>query len=226
MSCYTVVHDTVCIDAEISIMPSVTVGDIHTYCDGDAIIGGCTGTPSQSCNFNVSQRICVQIPLTFAANANATPLGITCGIPEIGLCPIITSCTYTIGYFRNHPNLITELLTIAGDSIVLGDSNTGLGYTVTTTAEAVDVLDFNIPASALPTNFITQYSVLYAQLLGAKLNVLNGATCDAATVAIVEADSFLATSPPEGKEGASDLQEVLALYNEGNLDECPGHCEE
>lgn len=225
MSCYTVVHDSVCIDAEVSITPSVIVGEIHTYCDGDAIIGACPGTSQQSCEFNVSQRICVEIPLTFEANAVATPHGIACGVPDLGLCPIFTSCTYTIGYFKNHPEVITELLTIAGGTIVLGNSSTGLGYTVTTTAEAVEVLDFNIPSSALPTNFANQYTVLYAQLLAAKLNVLNGATCPNATMAITAADSFLATSPPEGQEGAPDLQDVLELFNSGNLEGCPGSCE-
>jgi hypothetical protein len=225
MSCYTVVHDSVCVDAEVSITPSVIVGDIHTYCDGDAFIGACPGTSQKSCEFSVSQRICVQIPLTFEANATATPLGISCGIPDIGICPITTSCTYTIGYFKNHPEVIKELLATAGGSIVLGNSTTGLGYTVTTAAEAVEVLKFNIPASALPTDYANQYSVLYAQLLAAKLNVLNGANCANATIAIMEADSFLATSPPEGKMGAPDLQDVLETFNSGNLEDCPEHCE-
>lgn len=227
MACPTLVHDTVCVDAEIMITPLVTVGEIQTYCVGDAMIGSCSGTPSPSCIFNVRQEICVQVPLTFEANATATPRGIVCGTPGVGLCGSTTTCTYTIGYFRNHPEVIATLLMTAGGTINLGNSATGLGYVVTTVAEAVDVLNFNIPSSALPTTpvYATQYSVLYAQLLGAKLNILNGATCEAATAAIADADNFLATSPEAGVAGAPALQEELALFNEGNAAGCPEHCE-
>ena len=227
MSCPTTFHDTVCVDAEITITPLVTVGEIRTYCVGEAMIGACPGTPSQSCSFNVRQEICVQVPLTFEANATAIPLGIICGTPGVGLCNSNTSCTFTIGYFRNHPDLITTLLLTAGGTISLGNSITGLGYTVTNAAEAVDVLNFSIPTSALPTDevFAIQYSVLYAQLLAAKLNVLNGATCDFATDAIANADAFLASSPTTGVAGAPTLQEALAQFNEGNAFGCPEHCE-
>jgi lactate permease len=62
------------------------------------------------------------------------------------------------------------------------------------------------------------------QLLAAKLNILNGATCDAATAAISDADQFLATSHAAGVAGAPALQEELALFNEGNAFDCPEHC--
>ena len=226
MSCPTTVHDTVCVDAEITITPTITLGEIRSYCVGDAEIGACPGIPSQSCTFNVRQEICVQIPLNFEANATATPIGIVCGTPGTGLCSSPTSCTFTIGYFKNHPDLITTLLVIAGGSIDLGNSITGLGFTVTTTADAIAVLNFDIPSTALPTTpvFATQYSVLYAQLLAAILNVLNGATCDAAIEAITAANDFLATSPAAGVAGAPALQEELALFNEGNAIGCPEHC--
>ena len=225
MSCPTTVHDTVCVDAEITITPIVTVGDIHSYCVGDPEIGACPGIASQFCTFNVRQEICVQIPLTFAASAIATPNGIVCGNPGVGSCSA-TTCTYTIGYFKNHPEIISELLISAGGTIDLGNSLTGLGYIVSTVAEAVNVLNFNIPSSALPTTpiYAIQYSVLYAQLLAAKLNVLNGATCDAAMTAITAADEFLALSPLTGVGGAPNLQDELALFNEGNASGCPEHC--
>jgi hypothetical protein len=34
----------------------------------------------------VSQSICVQVPLTFSADATATPNGIVCGTPFTGPC--------------------------------------------------------------------------------------------------------------------------------------------
>lgn len=226
MACPTTVHDTVCVDAEVTITPLVTVGEIRSNCVGDAAIGSCPGTPSQFCTFNVRQEICVEVPLKFEANASATPRGIVCGTPDIGPCSSNVSCTYTIGYYKNHPDLISTLIAKAGGSIDLGDSLTGLGYIVTTVAEAVDVLSFNIPSSSLPTTttYAVQYILLYAQLLAAKLNVLNGAACDVAAQAIDEADIFLATSPPEGVAGAQTLQEELASFNEGTAFGCPDHC--
>lgn len=227
MSCPTTVHDTVCVDAEVTIVPKVTVTQIHSYCVGNPEIGACPGISSEFCTFNVRQAICVQLSLNFEADADAIPTGIVCGIPNVGTCNASTSCTFTIGYFKNHPEIISTLLDEAGGSITLGDSLTGLGYIVTTIDEAIDVLNFILPSSSLPTTetYAIQYSVLYAQLLGAKLNVLNDATCDFATAAIEAADTFLATSPDAGIDGAPFLQEQLALFNEGNASECPEHCE-
>lgn len=228
MTCPVTVNNNVCVDAEVIITPRVRVGRISTKCVNGAKLGICAGESKESCSFNVSQEICVQIPLTFAANAIANPLGITCNEPGIGLCNGSASCTYTIGHYKNTEELILELLELAGGSIPLGESSaTGLGYTVTSVAEAVAVLKFNIPTSALPSGgtYIPQYAVLYAQLLAAKLNVLNGASCTFATNKISDADNFLATSPPTtGKDGASEIQEDLALFNEGDAPDCPEHC--
>lgn len=86
--CPALVHDTVCVQAEVTIDPSVAVGDIESFCVGGAVIGACPGetAPSDSCTFTVSQNICVQIPLTFSADAHAVPTGIVCGTPLPGEC--------------------------------------------------------------------------------------------------------------------------------------------
>ncbi|MDD2979869.1 MAG: hypothetical protein PHN80_07845 [Hespellia sp.] len=227
MSCPTTVHNNVCIDAEITIKPVVTVGEIRTYCIKEAAIGRCSGTISPDCSFHVRQEICVQVPLTFEADASATPIGIVCGTPDTGICNESDTCTRTIGYYKTHESTLAALLLEAGGSIVLGNSAAGLGYTVTTVAEAIHVLEFSIPDSALPTTsvYATQYRVLYAQLLGAKLNVLAGADCSYANTAISQADHFLAASPSEGTSGAPDYQSALAVFNEGNAEGCPEHCE-
>lgn len=87
--CPATVHETVCIQARVTITPAVTVGTVSTRCVGSPVIGACTGTPSptNTCTFTVSQSICVQVPLTFSADATAAPTGIVCGTPETGLCP-------------------------------------------------------------------------------------------------------------------------------------------
>ncbi len=224
MSCPTTVHENVCVQAEVKITPEVTVGEIMTFCDGNPFIGGCPGTQVDFCSFLVSQRICVQIPLTFHAAAEATPAGIICGRPDTGGCAPGT-CTHTIGYFRTHPEETNDLITGASGSIVLGINGDGLSFPVTTT-NANAVLSLNTPEPPAPSDppFAGQYQILYAQLLAANLNVLSGATCDFATGAIQNANTFLANSPPGGMAGAPDVQEPLAQFNEGNAPGCPFHC--
>lgn len=226
MSCPTTVHNNVCVEAEVTITPDVEVGEIRTFCVGDPFIGGCPVPPQPSCSFMVSQNICVQIPLTFDANASAESAGIACSEPGIGGCSQQTGCTYTIGFFRNNPEVTNALIEDAGGSIVLGSNSSGLSFTVTT-SNANDVLDFNTPSPPAPEDppFAAQYQVLYAQLLAANLNVLNGATCDFASLAIAEANMFIATSPEGGTSGAPAVQEPLAQFNEGIAPGCPEHCE-
>ncbi len=230
VECPAIVHDTVCVQADVTISPNVVVGKIQSFCVGRPMIGACPGTPSptENCSFTVSQSICVQVPLTFSAVAIAEPSGIVCGTPEVGPCPVTTACTHTIGFFANHSDITNALITDAGGSIVLGIDNTGASFTVTTT-NAGDVLSFDTPTPPAPSSppFVGQYQVLYAQLLAANLNVLSGATCEFATAAIATANSFLADSPSGvGMAGAPTVQAPLAEFNEGTAPGCPAHCNE
>lgn len=84
--CPAEVHETVCVQAEVTITPAVDVGSITTTCVGGPVIGACPGTPAQSCTFVVSQNICVDVELDFSADATAVPHGIVCGTPSIGAC--------------------------------------------------------------------------------------------------------------------------------------------
>lgn len=225
--CPTVVNETVCVQARVTITPDVETGEIRSFCVGNPMIGNCPGTPSTTgdCSFTVSQRICVQVPLTFSADATAEPTGIVCGIPDVGECQP-AGCTLTIGFFRNNPEVTNALITNAGGSIILGIDAQGSSFTVTT-ANANDVLSFNTPSPPAPGSppFSNQYQVLYAQLLAANLNILRGATCPFALEAIVAANAFLAASPSGvGMDGAPDIQEPLAQFNEGNAPGCPTHC--
>jgi hypothetical protein len=120
---------------------------------------------------------------------------------------------------------VNALITGAGGSIILGSNSDGLSFTVTT-ANAMEVLSFDTPEPPAPSSppFAGQYQQLYAQLLGAKLNVLNGATCGYAESAITQADDFLANSPAGGTSGAPNFSSLLELYNTGNGPGCPLHC--
>ncbi|MCU6707306.1 hypothetical protein M6D81_01175 [Paenibacillus sp. J5C_2022] len=75
------------------------------------------------------------------------------------------------------------------------------------------------------TQGVTQYNQLYAQLLAAKLNVLNGATCQAAVDAIAAADAFLSGSAvPDQPVIAAALAMTLEMFNSGQLTDCPPEC--
>ena len=86
--CPALVHDTVCVQADVTISPEINVGRIETFCVGRPVIGVCPGKvpPAKCCSFTVSQNIRVQVPLMFSAYAKATPTGIVCGMPGIGKC--------------------------------------------------------------------------------------------------------------------------------------------
>ncbi|MDN4525101.1 hypothetical protein [Fictibacillus fluitans] len=127
------------------------------------------------------------------------------------------SCVLTRGYYANHPEVSQQLLSQAGGQIVLGADSQAFSLTVTS-QNLIGVLSGNVPGGPSP-----QYQQLYTQLLTAKLNVLNGAGCPLATMYINNADTFL-TNPTQNDPGASDIQQLLASYNEGNADGCPEHC--
>ena len=226
--CPALVHENVCIQAQVVITPSVTVGDIETFCVGAPVIGACQGSPSptDSCTFTVSQSVCVQVPLEFTAGASAKPAGITCGAPEPGLCPGLLACTYTIGFFKNQPALTNALITTAGGTVILGIGISGASFSATT-ANADAVLSFTTPSPPAPSSlpFAQQYQNLYAQLLAANLNALNGAECSFAMNAISDANTFIATSPSGiGQSGADTVQTPLAQFNEGQAPGCPSRC--
>jgi len=229
--CPTVVHETVSVQAEVTITPKVVVGEVTSYCVGNPIIGTCPldPCPAEKCTFSVSQNICVQVPMTFSAKAEAREAGIVCSTPTAGPCGGTTSCTHTIGYYKNHTEETNALIMAApGGQIILGTDSTGSSITVTT-LNANDILSFNTPTPPAPSSppLANQYQVLYAQLLAANLNLLSGSSCDFATNAIADANAFLEASPSGvGMPGAPGVQEPLAEFNEGNAPGCPLHCTE
>jgi hypothetical protein len=98
-------------------------------------------------------------------------------------------CTRTIGYWKTHAgfgpqaDVVTPLLPIR-----LGTDGGAKSLNVTTAQMAVDILSQKVYGTA--SNGITK---LYAQLLGAKLNLASGADGSAIGTAMAAADAFLAT---------------------------------
>lgn len=86
MECKGMVHQSVCVQAGVTIRPHVEVGRIRCRCLGGPHIGACSGELLENCTFTVSQRICVELPLEFSAIAVAEPSGITCDTPATGPC--------------------------------------------------------------------------------------------------------------------------------------------
>lgn len=231
--CQTTVHETVCVQGNVTIKPKVDSGPITSFCMGNPIFGSCPGELKPTCQFTVSQNICIQIPLTFSATAKTVENGIVCGIPETGPCQGTTACTHTIGFFKNNLEITEELLNEAGGPIILGNNDDGLSFTVVTIDDAYNVLNLNTPCppELEASSFYHQYLNLYAQLLAANLNVLaltadDVEICPFVIEAIEDANDFLATSPVEGKMGAPNFQEPLEEYNSGKAPGCPVHCEE
>lgn len=138
---------------------------------------------------------------------------------DIYTCPCGGGCTLTIGYWKTHagftgknPDRVTQYL-----PILLGST------TVTTPAQAVGVLSFQGQAS----NGINK---LMAQLLGAKLNIANGADSSAVASTIAAADAFLTTYNSSSWSSLTKAQQkqvlnwmtILDNYNNGIIG--PGHC--
>lgn len=145
-------------------------------------------------------------------------------------CKIITrgpGCTFTIGYWKTHAgfgpqaDVVTPLL-----PIWLGTPGGAKSIDVTTAQIAVDILSQNVYGT--PSNGITK---LYAQLLGAKLNIANGADGSAVASTIAAADAFLATHNFNDWSSLSQAEKNIVLGWQGILDNFnegiigPGECD-
>lgn len=152
--------------------------------------------------------------------------GTVCGDP-CGGC----GCTYTIGYWKNHAGLgngnqadeIAPLIAAAGGAIWLGDESGCRSIGVDDAVEAKAYLD------RLGDSY-NGINRLYAQLLAAKLNILNGASSAAVDGTIVAVDAFLAQHGSEDwnllcdgeKQMVNEWKRTLDFYNNGFIG--PGYC--
>ena len=155
---------------------------------------------------------------------NEGRLGVgACGAPPPP--PSGDACTRTIGYWKTHAGIgpqadvVTPLL-----PLWLGTSAGAKSVHVTTAALAVALLDKSGDAS----NGINK---LYAQLLGTKLNIANGANGSVVLQVITQADLFLAAhgAADWNSLSAAQRQQVVAWaatlddYNNGRIG--PSHCD-
>jgi hypothetical protein len=148
---------------------------------------------------------------------------------DAGLCmpPVEEGCTYTIGKWKNwtglgpQPDIVSPLL-----PIWLGDEDGDKSLAVTDVYLAVDLLSQHVYGN--PGNGITK---LYAQMLGAKLNVANGAGDGDIADALAAADAFLADYDytdwkkitKSEQRMVLDWKDTFDAYNNGLIG--PGHCD-
>ncbi len=122
----------------------------------------------------------------------------------------ITGCTLTQGFWKNHASnwAVTSLT---------------LGTVTYTQAQLLAILNQPVKGNGLVS--------LAHQLIAAKLNVANGATCNTVAKLIKDADAIIGAlvAPPVGS-GALSTSSVGTLvngldnFNQGLLANCPGHC--
>ncbi len=178
---------------------TVTIGDdsLHDNC---AVSSPCSGSPLL-CNTTYVFR-------AFALDSKGqlrVSETITCAtLPCVGG----SSCTYTQGYWRTHPDAwpVTSL---------------SIGTVTYQAAELIAILDNPAQGNGLV--------ILVHQLIAAKLNIANGADPSAVQQAVTDADNMIEALvvPPIGNGylapgQTGDLTETLTEYNEGTIG--PGHC--
>lgn len=156
-------------------------------------------------------------------DAGETDLTIDAGIHVVER----PGCSLTIGFWKTHAgfgpqaDVVTPLLPVS-----LGTPGGLKTVTVNSAAMAVSILQMKDYGGG--KNGIAK---LYAQLLGAKLNVANGADGSAIATAIANADAFLAehshldwTSLSKAdKSMVNGMMSLFDNYNNGLVG--PGHCD-
>ena len=167
-------------------------------------------------------------PETGRTTCIALELGVEDLSHDAGLYMPTGGCTYGKGYWKNHAgfgpqaDVLSPLL-----PLTLGTDGGEKSLLVDTREIAVDVLkQFTY---GRPSNGITK---LYAHLLTAKLNIVNGASGADILEAVEAADAFLAEHSWEDWDmlSKSDRQDVqcwkgkFESYNEGDIG--PGSCDD
>lgn len=156
-------------------------------------------------------------------DAGETDLTIDAGLFVVGQ----PGCSLTIGFWKTHAgfgpqaDVVTPLL-----PILLGDAGGMKTVNVNSAAMAVSILQMKDYGGG--KNGIAK---LYAQMLGAKLNLANGADGSDIAAAIADADEFLATHnhldwtslSKSQKAMVNGLMSLFDDYNNGLVG--PGHCD-
>lgn len=81
-SCPTVGYQSASVCVPVTVTPFAIVGTTVTKCCGDPVVtvgrNSCGGTKNGSCNFTITQDICVAIPVSFGATATVGDTFVNC----------------------------------------------------------------------------------------------------------------------------------------------------
>jgi hypothetical protein len=184
-------------------------------------------TYSREVSFDECGEYKVDNTASFVTNDTGATGDSSVSIPVI--VPCAQGCSLTIGYWKTHANPAShrhdatqtlEVLAAAQPPITVG------GNAVTATPGTYNVVSL-LSFSGDPSKPINK---LYAQLVGAKLNIANGADGSAVSTTITQADTFLTGKGPSQnlsgtqKQTAVSLAAQLENFNSGGIG--PGHCDE
>lgn len=82
--CETITYQTATVCAPVTVKPVATPGTIRTICCGEPDVKSGKECPSMSlqCQFTVSQKVCIEIPIKFGATTTVGSPSIGCGEPS------------------------------------------------------------------------------------------------------------------------------------------------
>ena len=160
---------------------------------------------------------------TFVTNDTGATGSDSASVVVTVVCEPPSGCTRTIGYWKTHAgfgpqaDVVTPLL-----PVWLGTAGGAKSINVTTASLAVQLLKKGDSSNGIEK--------LYAQLLGAKLNIKSGASSSSVSSVIAAADAFLATRNAADWDSLTATQKAQVLswmttldnYNNGLVG--PEHC--
>ncbi|MEI6101862.1 MAG: hypothetical protein WCP73_08495, partial [Eubacteriales bacterium] len=73
----SLIQNDACVEANVKVAPDVKIKNIQTCFVGDPVVEACAEHCPES-SYTVSQMLCIKYSLSFSADVQATPTGITC----------------------------------------------------------------------------------------------------------------------------------------------------
>jgi len=134
--------------------------------------------------------------------------------------PPSAGCTFTQGYYKNHENVVAQLLSTNGGYVVNNRLVVSQNGVISYTAAQIDAI-YGTPPKGGNAEII-----LLHQLITAELNIKGGASVPAPVLAAINAARLLMNGGITAAEedDAKALAEILDAYNNGITG--PGHCDD
>ena len=90
VTCATVAYREIELCVPITVKPFANVKEVVVRCCGEPTIGNaddrCKGVVGGVCDFNIHQRICVEVPVEFGAESHAEEVHVECGTASTEPC--------------------------------------------------------------------------------------------------------------------------------------------